>query len=189
MCNDCQRSSHTFCGRCARAARQNHTKSDAKSRDFPSKPAQFGAQNARKQCKITSKRCIDASHHLHHPSITSSCAARSQRKCRALENLQKPMRTHAIFINNLQTFRAHRTAHSKVDFNFTPEHTYRLPAMIAHTLRSMHACVLRRNHAESHPKSRDFPSKPAQFSAQNARKQSKITSICCTDAARHLQHT
>ena len=140
--------------------RQNRTETPAKSRDFQSKPAQFGAQNARKQCKITSKRCIDASHHLHHPSITSSCAARSQRKCRALENLQKPTRTHAIFIDNLQNFRAHRTAHSKFCCKLTPEHAQRLPAMITRRWRSMRAC--------SAPKSRQIARKIARFSIETS---------------------
>ena len=78
--NECQQSLQNFCGQCARRARQNRAESHAKPRDFRSKPAHFGAQNARKQPQIAFKSCTDAVKHLQnfqkHFSVHRALAAR-----------------------------------------------------------------------------------------------------------------
>ena len=84
------RSLHSFCGRCARLPRQKLAESRAKSRDFRSKPARFGAKNTRKRSQSTFKNCAEAAHHLQHIknhfSMRGALAARLQRA----KTLQKP---------------------------------------------------------------------------------------------------
>ena len=84
-------------------------------------------------------------------------------------------------------FRAQRTAHSKLKPKKDLNDAQRFPAMIAHVLRSMHACSApnsRRTRAKTAAKSRDFQSKPAQF----GRKQAHTTSTNIYGNYYHLSH-
>ena len=109
--NNCQQSSNAFCRRCARLPRQNRTDSDAKSRDFRLKPAQFRAKNAHKQPQITFETSADAAHHLQHIKKHSSVRGALAARLLRAQTLQKPTRTHAIFLLKFLNFsrQMHRT--------------------------------------------------------------------------------
>ena len=111
MHNSFQRSLHIFCGRCARAAHQNRAGFDTKSRDFRSKPAHFGAKNARKQPTITLKTCADAEHHLRHIQNLFGVPHAPAARLLYAKTLQKSVQTRAIFFEIFVRFsrEPHRT--------------------------------------------------------------------------------